>query len=173
MSLEIKLGNKPIRSGRPAKILQRKILWILLASLSAMAFLLAPAPYMFVLNHEQKQCAQFWPGDEYVYYRLPEPWQEAGPDSNGLIQTPFGSCNLHKVDDGTISYETCCQKLGYTYISEIKGIVEKRDYGLIFGQIISYIIFYLGIPCGIPIAALLLYFFAVKRSIDKQNATGE
>jgi hypothetical protein len=172
MSPEIKLGNKPIGSGRPANIFQRKFLWVLLASLSVflMAFLLAPALPFFVLNHEQKQCAFVYGGDEYVYYGPPEPWQQAESDKNGMIHTQYGSCNLNEVNFANQqNAEACCQKLGYTFIGTIEGVVEKRDYGLIFGQIISY----LGIPCGIPIAALLLYFFAVKRSIDKQDTTGE
>ena len=147
----------------------KRNLWILLVSLSALAFALAPAKEIFVLNHEQKQCAWFWPGDEYVYYAPPEPWQAATPNSDGLIQTQFGSCSFEAVDNNEISAEACCQQLGYTFIGNIKGVVAKRDYGLMF----SPIIYCFGIPCGIPIAVLLLYYFSVKRSLNEQNTTGE
>jgi hypothetical protein len=179
MSRETRLGNKPFHRGQPAKILQRKFMWVLLASLSAMAFLFAPAMIIFVLNHEQKQCATFWPGDEYVYYRPPEPWQEANPDSNGMLQSQFGSCNYNEVKKGTISNEDCCQKLGYTFIGQIEGVVEKRDYGLTIGLLI-WLLFILINRYWVPIAIFLVIILAVyllrkrfKKNANEQKTTGE
>jgi hypothetical protein len=177
MTRETRLGNKFIQSRQPAKTLPKIFLWVLLATLSAMAFVLAPAPYVFVLNHEQKQCAWFWPGDEYVYYEPPEPWQEAKPDSNGLIQTQFGSCNLSEVNIyNSQNVEACCQKLGYTYIGELKGVVEKRDYGLTIGLylfVLPVLIFKNWFP--IAIFLVVIYFLRkwFKKNANKQKTTGE
>lgn len=176
MTCETRLGNKSIQSRRPARFLQKVFLWVLLASLSVMAFVLAPAKNIFVLNHVQKQCAWFWPGDEYVYYAPPEPWQEAKPDSNGLIQTRFGSCSFEEVNNYKISAEACCQKLGYTFIGEIKGIVEKRDYGLTIGLIIQVLIiliyrYWVLIAIFLVVAYSLRKWF--KKNANKPETSGE
>jgi hypothetical protein len=176
MSLEIKLGNKPIRSGRPANIFQRKFLWVFLASLPVMAFILAPGIIMFVINHEQKQCAMMWVGDEYAQYGLPKLWQKAEPDSKGMLQGQFGSCNYNEVKNGTISNEDCCKKLGYTFIGEIKGVETNRDYGLTIGLyllILPVLIFKNWFP--IAIFLVVIYFLRkwFKNKANKQEITGE
>jgi hypothetical protein len=177
MSRQTRLGSKLTQRGRPARTLPGKFLWILLVSLSAMAFVLSPAKDIFVLNHEQKQCARFWPGDEYVYYAPPEPWQKAESDENGMIHTQFGSCNLKEVDIyNPQNVEACCQKLGYTYIGELKGVVEKRDYGLSIGLylfVLPVLIFKNWFP--IVIFLVVIYFLRkwFKKNANEQKTTGE
>jgi hypothetical protein len=167
MTREIRTGNKFIQRGQPAGTLPRKFLWILLVSLSAMAFALSAALPFFVLNHEKKQCGFVYGGDEYVYNEPPEPWQKANPDKNGMIYTQFGSCNLNEVNFANQQgAETCCQQLGYTFIGEIKGDVVKRDYGLIFGQILSIF----GVPIAIILFVVVLVIYSVS---NKHKNTGE
>jgi len=39
-----------------------------------LSILLAPAPWGIALNHETKECAGYWGGDEYKGYPLPAGW---------------------------------------------------------------------------------------------------
>jgi hypothetical protein len=176
MSLSDRLGNKSIHRDWPAKTLSRKFLWILLTSLSVMAFVLAPGIMLFVINHEQKQCALMWVGDESVRYQPPEPWQVAGPDKNGLFQTQLGSCNLKKVDHGEIDYEECCQKIGYSFIGTIEGVVSYRNYGLYIGFYI-FLLFDFIYTYWLPIAIFLVIVYFLKKRFKKnaneQKTTGE
>jgi hypothetical protein len=80
------------------------------------SFLLAPAPWGIALNHQTKECAGFWAGDEYVSYKLPEGWQAYYPGNANLISTEIGSCQWSDADwDSRV--EKCCQELGYAYVS--------------------------------------------------------
>ena len=80
------------------------------------SFLLAPAPWGIALNHQTKECAGYWAGDEYVSYRLPEGWQAYYPDNANLISTETGSCQWDYADREK-QEENCCRELGYTFIS--------------------------------------------------------
>jgi hypothetical protein len=179
MAHETKLGNKTVRSGQPSKTLSRKFLWVLLALLSIflMAFVLAPALPFFVLNHEQKQCAFVYGGDEYVYYGPPEPWQEAQPDEKGMIHTQFGSCNLNEVNFANQqNADACCKQLGYTFIGEIKGNVVKRDYGLTIGLTVQVLIILIYRYWVLIAIFLVVVYFLIKRfknNANKQETIGE
>lgn len=118
MSLSTRPKNTSIHRGQPVNILPGKFLWVLLASLSVflMASVLAAPIIGFFLNHEQKQCHIGIGGDENSDFIPRYPWQKAEPNSNGMIQTQFGSCNFHEIYR-TISPEDCCRQLGYTYVA--------------------------------------------------------
>ena len=178
MSREIKLTNKPVRSGQPAKILQRKFLWVFLVWLSVflMAFLWIPnMEDVIVLNHEQKQCATMFPGDSYISYEPPGPWQKAEPDSNGMIHTQFGSCNLNEVNIySTKNVEDCCKKLGYTFIGKIEGTKKDNSWLSIFDVLFAIIFLacYPTVPAAIFTLALYLLWKWLKSNSNKQKNIG-
>jgi hypothetical protein len=99
------------------------ILTILVLTASVTA---APAPWGIALNHETKECGGYWPGDEYVDYRLPGGWKEYRPKSYGInssIETESGTCSFKIGDE-----EKCCQELGYKYVGRNIGKrVEMRS----------------------------------------------
>ena len=88
----------------------------------------APAQRFFALNHETKQCAGYWGGDEYVTYELPSQWvifeyklQYSKESTSFEVETDIGTCQVPW--EGQINSEkSCCSELGYTYTSENIGI---------------------------------------------------
>jgi hypothetical protein len=92
------------------------------------AAIYAPAQRFFALNHETRQCAGYWGGDEYVTYELPPGWmvfeyelQQSKESSIFEVETDIGTCQVSW--EGQIpSEDSCCSQLGYTYISENIGI---------------------------------------------------
>jgi len=82
----------------------------------------APSIFGMALNHETKECGNFWEGDEFVHYELPEGWEDYYESSSGLTKTEVGDCNwsvLHSEED-------CCKKLGYKYVSGNIGVEKWR-----------------------------------------------
>jgi hypothetical protein len=80
----------------------------------------APAFRLFALNHEEKQCAGFWGGDEYVTYELPPEWKtfEFKISNNTFsVTTDVGTCQVPWGGQFE-SEKSCCSQLGYTYVSE-------------------------------------------------------
>ena len=80
-----------------------------------LGLLLAPVPRALALNHQTKQCAGFWGGDEWAHYDLPSGWKAYYPDHD-FVQTEVGSCQLS--GEWKASVEKCCKELGYTYVSD-------------------------------------------------------
>ena len=86
----------------------------------------APAPRGIALNHESRECAGFWPGDEFVVYALPEHWQPYFPEYNpktGMttLVTERGACDYKRTGDE----EKCCKELGYKYVSDNIGYTKR------------------------------------------------
>jgi len=117
-----------------------------LLSVSVIMFLLSPGPWGIALNHDTKQCTDYWTGDEYAYYRLPEGWVDYYPE-DGFIETKYGTCTYKG------SAEACCQQLGYTYISED---IATRRY-TIYTWILFAIKFWF--LCPVALLPLILLFF--------------
>lgn len=93
----------------------------------------APMPWGIALNEETQECAGFWGGDEFVYYSLPDGWQEYYPDYSSededewfIIRTEADECDFEAEDE-----QACCEELGYTYVSENIGDLSGYDYDLI------------------------------------------
>lgn len=85
----------------------------------------APAPWGIALNAETKECAGFWPGDEFVDYKLPEGWKSYFPKYDPetkitTLETEIGSCDFKIREE-----EKCCQQLGYSYVSDNIGKGQK------------------------------------------------
>ncbi len=86
----------------------------------------APAPRGIALNHESRECAGFWPGDEFVIYTLPEHWKPYFPEYNpktGIttLVTDRGVCDYKRTGDE----EKCCKELGYKYVIDNIGYNKK------------------------------------------------
>ena len=81
----------------------------------------APAPWGITINHDTKECAGFWGGDEYIAYGLPKGWTAYYPDPNtgimttntGIMTTETGTCKFIKFTEG--AEENCCKAMGYNY----------------------------------------------------------
>jgi hypothetical protein len=54
------------------------VLIIMLFFVASEATAAAPVPPELAVNHESKQCAEFWGGDECVVCSLPEGWESLG-----------------------------------------------------------------------------------------------
>ena len=79
----------------------------------------APGPHGLAINTQTKECAGYWPGDEFIGYSLPEGWKVYYPtysendNSNWKkIQTEAGECSFQMQKE-----EACCMELGYAFIS--------------------------------------------------------
>jgi hypothetical protein len=85
----------------------------------------APAPWGIALNAETKECAGFWPGDEFVDYALPSGWKSYFPKYDPetkitTLETEIGSCDFKIREE-----EKCCQELGYSFVSDNIGKDQK------------------------------------------------
>jgi hypothetical protein len=109
--------------------LMKRILVLVLFS-----FLLAPAPWGIALNHQTKECAGYWAGDEYVSYKLPEGWQAYYPGDGAQITTEVGACKWSDVDWDRRA-EDCCRELGYTFVSA--NIGERQGFTLFSWMIVG------------------------------------
>jgi hypothetical protein len=87
------------------------------AALTSLWLLLAPAPWGIALNHDTKECAGYWGGDEYVNHPLPEGWVDYYPGRYDLVETEIGTCTLSR-PSAAEDIENCCQELGYRYVGE-------------------------------------------------------
>ena len=77
----------------------------------------SPAPQRLALNHETKECAMYWAGDEFVNYDLPSGWKSYNIDyTTDIVKTEIGDCNL-SIRSDIPGFEECCNQFGYTYIS--------------------------------------------------------
>lgn len=99
----------------------------------------APAPWGIATNETTNQCGGYWGGDEFTNISLPQSWRAyyAEPiegSKSDQITTPKGNCIFE------IGMEqSCCAKLGYTYIGENVGIrpqTGKIDSSLLIGIIV-------------------------------------
>jgi hypothetical protein len=88
----------------------------------------SPGPQGIAINSETKQCANYWPGDEFTEYNLPEGWESYYPDydeqeqKNGTCIKGVGEClNKFQIIINTIPEEYCydskevCENLLYSW----------------------------------------------------------
>jgi len=85
----------------------------------------APGPWGMALNTDTKECAGFWPGDEFVAYHLPSGWKsyfpKYDPDTKKTtLATDIGECDFKMRQE-----EKCCQELGYKFVSDNIGKDQK------------------------------------------------
>ncbi len=86
----------------------------------------APGPWGIAINTETKECAGFWPGDEFVAYHLPDGWKayfpKYDPESGKTsLETEIGNCDFKRKGDE----EKCCSDLGYSFVSDNIGAGQK------------------------------------------------
>lgn len=85
----------------------------------------APGPWGIALNTETKECAWFWPGDEFVAYHLPNGWKAYFPKYDPETQktslvTDIGECDFKIREE-----EKCCQQLEHKFVSDNIGKDQK------------------------------------------------
>ena len=138
------------------KIILFLISILIFVSLIDVAFS-APMSWGVALNHETKECAGYWGGDEFTSYVLPDGWKEYYPDYSKyeetgklVIETEIGDCDFSKGNE-----DECCNQLGYTFVSQNIGKGKTTSWGLmkILGSLSCFIFF--------PIVILLIIIFVV------------
>jgi hypothetical protein len=122
-------------------------------ALVLLGLLLAPAPWGIALNHERKECAGFWGGDEYGSFDLPEGWVAYYPDSEGVIVTEIGSCRF-TTSRTYQAAEPCCEELGYAFVDPNIGIGHTSP--LMLYAIASSLCKGGGLACGVGLALVLV-----------------
>jgi hypothetical protein len=80
--------------------------------------IMAPMPPGIAINPETKECGDYFGGDEYGSYNLPDPWQ--------IIYHP-----TIETDGGTVEWngttEEYCKQIGYTYVPGNIGTIYGRE----------------------------------------------
>ena len=90
-----------------------------------------PAPQGIAINSETKECAGYWPGDEFISFELPEGWKSYFPGSHQLIRTPKGECVISIYDKSDVflkSLSNCCSYLATEPISNPSLISTEAYY---------------------------------------------
>ena len=100
----------------------------------------APAAWGIAFNHDTKECARYWEGDEFVNYDLPQGWKQYYPCDYGIDDGYYGYRALRADIEaiiGTFNFteeEFCsmwpvefCNITGYTYVSDNIGYQAKID----------------------------------------------
>lgn len=112
-----------------------------------------PMPWGIALNHEVKECAGYWGGDEFTSYALPSGWKNYYPDYSKyeetgrlIIETEIGNC-----DFSTGNEEDCCNQLGYTFVAQNIGKGGTTGWGMV--SMIA--------PLSFGLFFILLIFFAI------------
>ncbi len=82
----------------------------------------SPSPQGIAINQETKKCSEFWPGDEFYVYNLPNNWKAYYFTPS--INTPFGDCLNFKSGQE----KECCEKLGLTYIENLEITKTKTEF---------------------------------------------
>ncbi|MCL6088816.1 MAG: hypothetical protein M1530_01475 [Candidatus Marsarchaeota archaeon] len=72
-----------------------------LGLLLSMPVFAAPAINQLALNSQTRQCAEFWPGDEFTRYELPAQWKVASAEQMAGCQS--------------LDFKSCCEKMGYSF----------------------------------------------------------
>ena len=102
-------------------------LFLLLANLVQAS----PMPWGIALNHETKECAGYWAGDEFTYYELPYGWKAYYPDYKSynettdliIVETNIGNFNITKSEFPFGNwYIKFCNETNYSYISQNIGL---------------------------------------------------
>jgi hypothetical protein len=138
----------------------------------------APAPWGFAINLEKRECGNFWPGDEYVIYKLQDGWeyytsydkiQETTTDEGQGIsfETVAGTCNLK--DEKAYSrndYTECCRNLGLSVVDVPKDKSDGPATSLqTVAQVSPIIIILIVLVCVVFLGILAgVIFLLIKRS---------
>jgi LPXTG-motif cell wall-anchored protein len=85
----------------------------------------APGPWGIALNTDTKECAGFWPGDEFVGYHLPDGWKSYFPKYDPDTQKTSLATEIGECDFKIRQEEKCCQELGYKFVSDNIGKDQK------------------------------------------------
>lgn len=150
------------------------VLFLFLTSFISNFSSAAPAPWGVALNHDTRQCAGYWAGDEFTHYSLPEGWKDYYFDSELREGLEVNDC-LKNTQEGDYDYENCCAKINYEYVSdnigeelvtfyddydleeEVEGEIEKSIRSRILYYVLGFLLFSV-----IILGAIILYFVKKK-----------
>jgi hypothetical protein len=132
-----------------------------------LGLLLGPLPWAIALNHQTKQCAGYWGGDEWAHYDLPSGWNAYYLDSHNVVQTEVGSCQL-SFSDLKLSIKNCCKELGYAFVSDNIGAQTGLPAPVnILSVIVVYFLFpFLPILVVLGVAAGVLVLLVRSRRVE-------
>jgi len=85
----------------------------------------APGPWGIALNANTKECAGFWPGDEFVAYSLPDGWKSYFPKYDPDTQKTTLTTDIGECDFKIREEAKCCEQLGYKFVSDNIGKDQK------------------------------------------------
>ena len=74
-----------------------------------------PARWGFIIK--DKQCSEYWQGDECVSYSVPSGWTEFYGNKKGAMKHHGKTCKVFN------DKKKCCEQMGLTYV---KLILEKK-----------------------------------------------
>jgi|SRR3989344_867517 len=82
----------------------------------------APAPWGIAINPDNKTCANYWAGDEFLFHPLPTGWESYYPKlAYNSIDTSLGSCKFNSFSDFyareiTDNWRSCFSSISCSYV---------------------------------------------------------
>ena len=130
-----------------------------------LSILLAPLPPGMAINPQTRECGYYWGGDEWINNKLPDEWQIYYP-RNELITTDAGSCPWQGNWD--IASESCCRKLGYTYVPGNLGLERGQPIRTQF----AYMILAMKLAPFVLVALIVIVVVLLVRRRKRREAVG-
>lgn len=118
----------------------------------------APLPPGYAINPQTNECGSLGPEDEYGEYLLLSPWEK---HYDQVIQN--GSANCQIGQDNTV--ETCCKKVGYTYVP---GDIGKQC-GIMLLTPIAFIVWFFKVLPFLLIGLVIYWLIKMSNKRDDQN----
>jgi hypothetical protein len=110
----------------------------------------APAPKYIAVNDDSNLCSEYWPGDEFNGYSLPDDWRILDEENF----TPKECKDIEYVDEEQFSKD-CCELIGYEYVESIPNL-NSENYNKT-----NYLL--LGLGSAVLIVAIFLIVRRFKR----------
>ena len=119
---------------------------------------LAPSPPGYAIKPQTKECGSLGQEDEYGQYLLFSPWEK---HYDNLIQNGSASCQLDQYN----TVETCCKKVGYTYVL---GDIGKQ-HGIMLLTPIAFIVLSFKVLPFLLIGLVVYWFIKWSNKRDDQS----
>lgn len=159
--------------------MENKTIYVLLVVsllfLSANLVQAAPLPWGIALDHETRECAGFWAGDEFTHYELPYGWKAYYPDYKSYnettdliaIETDIGTFNIISSEFPYGDwYFKFCNETGYTYVSQNIGIRPNLTGFRTKKPLVDNILFIVCIMVSLLVIIFMLYKIKKKKRED-------
>ena len=128
----------------------------------------------FYINKKTKECAafgfklendSFWVWDEEDRCLKDDLWEKYDLDNGmeylNIIETPQGTCEFKKDDDKSEA-KSCCEALGYQFVSENIAGKDAKNHWWFFPVIPGFVLMFLVFSGGIAIGWVIFYRLKVK-----------